>query len=144
MAIFHLAAQIIGRALGRSVTAAAAYRLGTVIDDERTGKRFDYSRKSGVDGWQIFGPGSMPEHFRDPSYLWNAVEKIEKRHDAQLCREINIALPCELSPQQNAALVADWCQNFTDAGMVACVAFHHLHSHNPHAGGTGFNYRCRC
>lgn len=133
MAIYHLSAQVIGRAAGRSATAAAAYRLGTVIDDERTGQRFDYSRKRGVDGWRIIGPTHMPARFSDPAQLWNAVEAAEKRQDAQLCREINVALPCELTPSQNTALVADWCQCFADAGMVACVALHHLDSNNPHA-----------
>ncbi|MBD8899145.1 MobQ family relaxase [Rhodanobacter sp. DHG33] len=133
MAIFHLAAQIIGRAAGRSSTAAAAYRLGTVIEDERTGQCFDYSRKSGVSGWQIIGPDCMPDRLRDPARLWNAVEAAERRHDAQLCREVNVALPCELSPSQNTALVLDWCQQFVDAGMIACVALHQLENNNPHA-----------
>lgn len=133
MAIYHLSAQIIGRGDGRSATAAAAYRLGTAIHDERTGRRFDYSRKRGVDGWRIIGPTHMPTRFRDPTQLWNAVEATEKRQDAQLCREINVALPRELTSLQNTALVADWCQHFADAGMVACVALHHLDSDNPHA-----------
>lgn len=133
MAIYHLSAQIIGRGGGRSSTAAAAYRLATVIDDDRTGQRFDYSHKRGVDDWQVIGPEAMPERFRDPSQLWNAVEAVETRRDAQLCREINVALPRELSPAQNRALVLDWCQHFTDAGVIVCAAFHHLHGENPHA-----------
>jgi len=133
VAIYHLSAQIIGRGDGRSSTAAAAYRLGTVMDDERTGQRYDYSRKTGVDGWQIIGPDNMPDHFHDPARLWNTVEAVEKRQDAQLCREINIALPCELTAEQNRALVIDWCQDFASAGMIACVAFHHLREENPHA-----------
>lgn len=131
MAIYHLSAQIIGRNKGRSVTAAAAYRLGIAIHDERTGQRFDFTRKRGVDGWRIMGPAGVPERFGDPACLWNAAEMVERRHDAQLCREINVALPCELSPEQNTALVLDWCQGFVDDGMVACVAFHHLDSANP-------------
>ena len=133
VAIFHLAAQIIGRGAGRSATAAAAYRLGMAIHDERTGQRYDYSRKRGVDGWRIIGPEGMPEPFRNPARLWNAVEAAEKRQDAQLCRELNVALPRELTPQQNTALVLDWCQYFADAGMIACAAFHHLDDENPHA-----------
>jgi MobA/MobL family len=152
VAIFHLAAQIIGRAAGRSATAAAAYRLATVIDDDRTGMRFDFTRKTGVAGWQIVGPETMPEHFRDPAVLWNAVEAVEKRQDAQLCREINVALPRELSPEQNRALVLNWCQHFTDAGMIVCAAFHHLDGENPHAhlmltlreiSGDGFGNKVR-
>lgn len=133
MAIFHLSAQIITRSAGRSSTAAAAYRLGAMIEDERTGLRFDYSDRQGVNGWQIIGPDNMPDRFHDPVRLWNAVEAVEKRKDAQLCREINVALPRELTADQNRALVIDWCQHFATAGMIACVAFHNLNGENPHA-----------
>lgn len=97
MAIYHLSAKAIGRSQGRSSTAAAAYRAGVRITDERTGLVFDFRRKRGVDGSEIFTPdGSQPER----GALWNAVEKVEKRADAQLAREVEIALPRELNGLQ--------------------------------------------
>src|SRR3546814_3201071 len=42
MASFHLAVKTIGRSAGRSATAAAAYRAGVEITDERTGLVHDY------------------------------------------------------------------------------------------------------
>ncbi|MBS1840650.1 MAG: MobA/MobL family protein, partial [Acidobacteria bacterium] len=124
-------AKAIGRSQGRSSTAAAAYRAGVRITDERTGLVFDFRRKRGVDGSEIFTPdGSQPER----GALWNAVEKVEKRADAQLAREVEIALPRELNPEQMRAAVRAFVRaEFVARGMVADVAFHHLTGTNPHA-----------
>ena len=131
MAIYHLNAKTIGRSQGRSATGAAAYRAGVRIEDARTGLVFDYRRKRGVDGSEILTPdGSTP----DRSALWNIVEQIEKRTDAQLAREIEIALPRELTPEQMRDCVRGFVrEQFTSAGMIADIAFHNLTRSNPHA-----------
>lgn len=131
MAIFHLHAKTIGRSQGRSATAAAAYRAGVRITDARTGLVFDYSRKRGVDGAEILAPeGTAPER----GDLWNLVEQSEKRADAQVCREIEVALPRELSPQQMRECVRGFVrEQFVALGMIADIAFHHLGGNNPHA-----------
>lgn len=134
MAIYHFSAQVIGRSSGRSSVAAAAYRLGVAMDDERTGLRHDYTRKGGVDGWEQMTPANAPEWMKDPGACWNSVEKVERRKDSQLCRELNIALPRELTPEQMKDLTREWVgKNCVDKGMVATVAWHHLDSDNPHA-----------
>lgn len=134
MAIFHHSTQIIGRSSGRSAVGAAAYRLGAEMVDERTGQRFDYTHKKGVEPGVILAPDNAPEWCQDPAQLWNRVEQGEKRKDAQLCREINIALPSELNHKEKRALMLDYCRDeFTAKGMIAMVAFHDLDSHNPHA-----------
>jgi hypothetical protein len=70
----------------------------------------------------------------DSHKVWNEVEKIEKRKDAQLFREINVALPRELTHEDNKSLVLDYCnRNFINHGMVASIAFHSSKSENPHA-----------
>lgn len=125
MAIYHLSAKTIGRKAGRSSTAAAAYRAGCEIADERTGEVHDYSRKAGVELTEIIAPDNAPEWAHDRSQLWNKVEAIEKRKDAQLCREIVLALPDELDKEQRQNLVRGFVkENMTDKGMVADVAFH--------------------
>ncbi|WP_306582143.1 MobQ family relaxase [Dokdonella sp.] len=131
MAIYHLTAKTIGRSQGRSATAAAAYRAGVRIVDERTGLVFDFTRKRGVDGAEIIAPSrEQPER----GALWNAVEKSEKRSDAQVAREIELALPRELPPEEMRALVRLFVRDqFVALGMVADVAFHHLTGTNPHA-----------
>lgn len=133
MAIYHLSFQIIKRSAGRSSVAAAAYRAGQTLLDERTGLVHDYRAKTGCDHQLILAPEHAPEWVFDRAKLWNLVEQKETRKDAQLCREIDIALPIELNQDQMIALVHAYVQaEFVPIGMVADVAFHHLHSHNPH------------
>ncbi len=134
MAIYHLSAKVISRSSGRSATASAAYRAGDKITDERTGLTFDYSRKKDVDATTIIKPENAPAWMGDRSLLWNEVEKVEKRKDSQLAREIDVALPVELNHSQKQELVRAFVTDqFVSQGMVADIAFHHLDSHNPHA-----------
>ena len=92
--------QVIGRSAGRSATAAAAYRSGEEVRDERTGKIHDYTGKSDIYGSEILLPEGAPERLGDRVTLWNEVERVEKRKDAQLSREVMIALPAELTHEQ--------------------------------------------
>jgi ATP-dependent exoDNAse (exonuclease V) alpha subunit len=133
MAIYHLSASIIKRSAGRSATAAAAYRAAEKIVDERTGEVHDYTRKRGVDYSVILAPSGAHDFVFDRSTLWNSVELTEKRKDAQLAREIDIAIPRELDKQQAIDCVLGFVnEQFCRAGMVADVCFHQLDSHNPH------------
>ena len=125
MAIYHLRASMISRSAGRSATAAAAYRTASHIIDHRTGLSFDYSKRSGVDHVEILAPADAPSWVHDRAALWNNVEQVERRKDAQVAREVRVALPAELSHEQRALLVRDFCQRqFVDHGMVADIALH--------------------
>ncbi|MBF0562780.1 MAG: MobA/MobL family protein [Alphaproteobacteria bacterium] len=125
MAIFHLSARVVKRSGGRSATASAAYRAGEEIADERTGQRFDYTRRHGVVHAEIMAPDNAPAWMHDRAQLWNAVEKVEKRKDAQLAREIELALPHELPPAQRVELVRSFvAAEFVAQGMIADVAIH--------------------
>ena len=127
VSIFHLSMQIIGRKSGRSSTAAAAYRAGVRIVDERTGEVHDYTPKgrSNVRDKFILAPEYAPAWMRDRSALWNAVERIEKRKDAQLCREFEVSLPHELPEQERRRLLVEFVETeFVSLGMVADVAMH--------------------
>jgi len=134
VAIYHLHAQVIGRSSGKSAVAAAAYRLGVSMEDARTGLVHDYTRKGGVSASLSLAPANAPEWASDPARLWAEVESVEKRKDAQLCREMDIAIPRELTREQSIELVRAFVQSqFVDEGMCATVAFHHLGESNPHA-----------
>lgn len=125
MAIYHFDASVISRSKGRSATAAAAYRTAEVIKDHRTGEVHDYSRKGGVLHTEIIAPDNAPAWVHDRSALWNAVEDAERRKDAQVAREVRVALPSELTTEQNADLVRAFVQEqFVARGMVADVALH--------------------
>lgn len=131
----HLHAQVISRAGGRSATAAAAYRIGARIADERTGEVHDYRRKGGVVYSETLVPVHAPERYRDPESLWNAVELSERAQNSQLAREFNLALPRELSRDQNIELAREYVrEQFVGRGMCATWAYHdpdHA-NHNPH------------
>lgn len=133
MAIYHFSAQIISRGQGKSAVAAAAYRSGERLMDERTGETKYYRRDVEPDAI-ILAPSDSPEWIKDRGQLWNAVEQAEKRKDAQLARELNVALPKELSNQQQKELIQDYIQNeFVNKGMIADIAIHRDDKNNPHA-----------
>jgi MobA/MobL family len=96
MVIFHFSAKIIGRSGGRSAVAAAAYRAGEKLHDERIDRDHDFTDKAGVEHSEVLPPEGAPEHLADREQLWNEVERNEKRKDAQLVREVEFALPREL------------------------------------------------
>ena len=133
MAIFHLSMQIITRGKGKSAVAAAAYRAGERITNERDGYTHDYTKKKGIIHTEIFLPTHAPADYKDRAVLWNAVEKIEANSNAQLAREIEFALPVELSMEQNISLAHEYVQKyFVTHGMVADVAIHDTDTGNPH------------
>ena len=161
MAIFHLSVQLIKRSAGHSAVAAAAYRSGEKLKDrqmvaadkaridglmgslspaevaaERQKKVgvFDYRRKQQIDHAEIITPAQAPAWMQDRERLWNGVEYAEKRKDAQLAREINVALPRELGLEQQKQLIRGYVhEQFVAKGMVADIAIHDAAGHNPHA-----------
>jgi hypothetical protein len=136
VAIYRLSAEVIRRSAGRTVTAAAAYRAGMQILDERTGLSFDYRGRQGVEDAAILAPPQAPGWMCDRSRLWNAVEQGERRKDAQLAREIVLALPHELTRAGRRDLAHRFVRvAFVDAGMVADIAIH-----RPDRGGDRRNH----
>lgn len=134
MAIFHCPISIIQRSKGRSAVAAAAYRSGTKLTNEWDGLTHDYTRKGGVVHAEIMLPAHAPPEFQDRSALWNSVEQIEKAKDSQLAREIEVALPVELTREQQLALIRSFVKdNFVSVGMCADFAIHDKGTGNPHA-----------
>jgi len=133
MASYHLSAKMVARSSGRSSVAAAAYRSRSNIYDKRQGLTFDYTRKKDLAHSEILLPEHAPDRFRDRPTLWNEVEHAERRRDAQLAREIELALPAELTLSQNIELVREFAKaNFVDHGMIADVNIH-MKKDNPHA-----------
>lgn len=125
---------MVQRSKGKSAVAAAAYRSGTKLVNEWDGMTHDYTRKGGIIHSEILLPAHAPPEFQDRSTLWNSVEQIEKSRNSQLAREIEVALPVELSRDQQLALVRSYVQdNFVSAGMCADFALHDKGDGNPHA-----------
>src|SRR3546814_20415375 len=127
MASFHLAVKAIGRSAGRSATAAAAYRAGVEITDERTGLVHDYTRKQGVEHSELMLPTDAPEWAADRERPWNAAELAETRKNETVAREYEITLPFELSAAQRREL-----------------ALSHVRSHSERAGVAGRSEERQC
>ena len=134
LAIFHCQIKIISRGKGKTATAAAAYRSGTKIVDDEFGETHDYTRKSGVAFSEILLCANAPSTYSDRQTLWNEVQKIEKQKNAQLCREVEVALPIEFSRDEQIEVVREYIKkNFTDKGMIADWSLHDKSDGNPHA-----------
>ena len=94
----------------------------------------DYTHKGGVIHSEIMLPPHAPPSFSDRSTLWNSVELYEKAGNAQLAREVEIALPIELSREEQLRLVREYCSSqFVSKGMCADFAIHDTGGGNPHA-----------
>ena len=133
IAIYHWNIGIVSRGKGKSAVAAAAYRSGEKITNEWDGMTHDYTRKGGVVHTEIMLPPHAPPSFSDRSTLWNSVELYEKAGNAQLAREIDAALPIELSREEQIRLVREYCSSqFVSRGMCVDFVIHDTNSGNPH------------
>ena len=125
MAIYHFSAKVISRANGSSAVASAAYRSASRLHDERLDRDHDFSNKAGVVHSEVMLPDGAPERLSDRTTLWNEVEAGEVRKDAQLSREVEFAIPRELSQQQGIDLARDFVKSeFVDRGMIADLNVH--------------------
>src|ERR1700741_4497528 len=125
MAIYHLHVKVIGRKSGASAVASAAYRSGLRLRDERLNRVQDFSAKRGVVHSEGMLPENSPEAWRDRERLWNDVEAFEIRKDAQLAREVEFALPREMTQAQGVELAHDFVRGeFVDRGMIADLNVH--------------------
>jgi|GEM_PF-978748 len=133
MAIYHCAAKVISRSQGRSAVAAAAYRAGCNLHDERLGLDHEYARKQGVTHSEILAPPEAPAWVFEREVLWNQVEAAEKRKDAQLARDFDLALPVELTHAERLGLIRGFVQEqFVERGMIADFSIHEDKPQNPH------------
>lgn len=126
LAIYHLSMKPITRSSGRSAVAASAYRAGECLTNERDGLTHDYTRKTGIEHAEIVLPkGSTAEWARDRGALWNAAEAAEKRSDARVAREFEIALPHELSSEERLEATRAFAQVLADRyGTAVDFAIH--------------------
>ena len=122
---------------GRSVVAASAYRAGAKLQDERQQCTRDYTRRSrGIASTEVLAPEGAPSWATDLEALWNRAEACEKRKDAALAREFILALPQELSTDEQIELAESWARRelVNAEGMVVQVSVHHDKAgKNPHA-----------
>ncbi|HEY7842983.1 MAG TPA: Ti-type conjugative transfer relaxase TraA [Bradyrhizobium sp.] len=125
MAIYHLHVKVIGRKSGSSAVASAAYRSGSRLRDDRLDRSHDFSSKRGVVHSEVMLPENAPQAWIDRERLWNDVEAFEIRKDAQLAREVEFAIPREMTEHQGIELARDFARSeFVDRGMIADLNVH--------------------
>jgi ATP-dependent exoDNAse (exonuclease V) alpha subunit len=135
MALYYLNVKTFGRSAGGRATYAAAYRAGERIRDERTGKVFDYSRRTDVMHKEIVLPSRLANAdmswTRDRAALWNAAELVEQRKNAAVAREYLVSLPHELTHGQRLVLVQKFSQDLADRhGFAVDLVMHAPRSYN--------------
>ena len=122
---YHCSVKPISRSAGRSVVAAAAYRLGDRLNDERYATVHDYTRRRGVEATFTVTPSNAPEWAHDPESLWNAAERSETRKNSTLAREVELALPSFLSPEDRQGIAEEFAEALVERYKVAVsVAIH--------------------
>ncbi|WP_087003561.1 Ti-type conjugative transfer relaxase TraA [Rhizobium sullae] len=142
MAVPHFSVSVVARGSGRSAVLSAAYRHCAKMEFEREARTIDYTRKQGLLHEEFVIPADSPEWLRSmiadrsvagaSEAFWNKVEGFEKRSDAQLAKDVTIALPLELTAEQNIALMRDFVErHITAKGMVADWVYHDAPG-NPH------------
>lgn len=158
MAIFLAELKTFSRTRGESSTAAAAYRAGIDLADDRLGVTHRFSRRTGVEDFQVLAPADAPEWARDIKGLWNAVEVAEVRRNARVARELIVGLPCELSATDRQALAVEVAQALIERYQVAVLVAVHApdkrgdqRNHHAHLlfttraiGAKGLGAKVRC
>ncbi|HVN45280.1 MAG TPA: MobQ family relaxase [Steroidobacteraceae bacterium] len=140
MAIFYMQISSLARSAGRRATAAAAYRSGERIRDERTGELINYSRRRDILHTEIMLPsqfdGAPLPWARNRERLWNTAEHAEKRHNARVAREFQVMLPAELDPARRIALARNFAREVAERYKVAVD----LAVHEPRPDGDARNF----
>ena len=128
MASYHLSVKTIKRSAGRSVVAAAAYRVGERIECQREGRIHDYTRKQGIEETFIVAPKSAPAWAQDRSKLWNEAEASETRRNSVTGREWELALPSEISDEDRSQITRQFAEELVSRyGVAVDVAIHAPH-----------------
>jgi hypothetical protein len=133
---YHCSVKPVSRSAGRSVVAAAAYRLGERLNDEHYATVHDYTRRRGVEATFTVAPADAPEWAHHPESLWNAAERAETRKNSTLAREVELALPSLLTPEDRQRIAERFAAELVERYQVAVsVAIH-----SPGGKGDDRNY----
>nr|WP_173026356.1 MobQ family relaxase [Aeromonas sp. Ne-1]AKO69670.1 conjugal transfer protein TraA [Aeromonas sp. Ne-1] len=133
MSLFYMTVRNINKST-QSAVASASYRSGTALYSERDEETKSYGTRTVQPDSFILAPEHAPEWVNNREQLWNEVEKVEKNWNSRLAREVLVALPVELTNDQQKQLVTEYAkENFVDEGMVADISIHRDRNENPHA-----------
>lgn len=130
---YHSHLDIVSRGKNKSIIAAAAYRSGSTLYEERKKRWHNFSRKPGVVYTEIMLPPNAPREYLNRQTLWMAVDRAEKRDDAQTARYLEFALSNKLTRKEQIAFVRSYVNdNFISKGMCCDFCLHDLGGGRPH------------
>lgn len=123
MAIYHYSEKSVKRSAGSSSVKSAGYITKDKVRDERTRETANYSAHHDE---VIYSRTRVPDGcpYDDVGSLWNSVEASEKRQDAVVGRRVDIALPHELTREQQIALADVWADSILATGRGITYAIH--------------------
>ena len=130
MAIQFARARYISRASGGSAVRSAAYNERAAIVSDRTGEVFYFKHRDAPEHHAVLLPEGAAGKFADSAVLWNAAEAAERRKDAQVAREIVLALPAnrELSHADRIELARSFAaRHFVAKGLAVQIDVHAPH-----------------
>jgi hypothetical protein len=139
MAIFHLHIASYQRSRGRTAIGGAAYRRGLKATCQTSGKRFNFRTKSEVVFSEFVPAENDPTDYTQLKNLINlfeVIERSEKHPRATLGREIEAALPIELTLPQQVELVREFVAEVRQRFGAKQAFFDfsiHAEAGNPHA-----------
>ncbi len=142
MAIYHCNKSEVRRSKGQNAVAASSYisrsKLQFFTTDRKTGEKrtvtYNFSSKKGLVHSVILAPDDAPSWVYDRQELWNRAESSETRENAETARKLTIALPKELTQQQNTELTEHFASEcLVSHGMIADINIHYDNPNNPHA-----------
>lgn len=135
VAIYHLHASVVSRSAGSSAVATASYITGLSLRDERTGELYNYGRKQRVSDYGVILPNGASDELREPGALMNSAEASERAKNAAVAKKIEVALPIELSFEEQRNLVNEFILETFTARRYPCVWALHTNADgtNPHA-----------
>lgn len=122
---YHCSVKTMSRSAGRSVVAAAAYRLGERLHEQEVDQTHDYRRRSGVAGTFTCAPSDAPAWAHEPERLWNAANAAENRKNSTLAREVELALPAAVSAEAREGIARAFSQHLVERyGVTVSGAIH--------------------
>ncbi|MER8814136.1 AAA family ATPase [Mesorhizobium sp. M0965] len=130
MAIAFARARYISRSAGGSAVRSAAYNGREAIKAQRTGEVFYFKHREAPEHHEVLLPEGAPAELASSDALWNAAEAMEKRKDAQLARELVLALPAnqELDHEDRVELARSFAQeHFVAKGLAVQLDVHAPH-----------------
>ncbi|WP_176556198.1 AAA family ATPase [Rubellimicrobium rubrum] len=133
MAIAFARARYLSRSSGGCAVRSACYNAREAITDLRTGERYSFAHREAPEHHTVLLPEGAEDRLAASQVLWNLAEAAERRSDAQVAREIVLALPADrgLTHDDRVALAESFArEHFVARGLAV-----QLDVHAPHAGG---------